>query len=160
MNQIANDQTNRMRTLFRSLLRSLFRRSGSGVGESGLASLLVVILSVTVFLSAGLAVDASRVLGSTRECDLVAAGAARVASQWFVNSQTAAGDLVLDVVAAKDAAEKTLREQGYSTFAVEVTDTTVRVKVWQDISMVMLVGWAHTRVNGSATAQLRTGIEQ
>lgn len=140
-------------------IRTLFRDGREDSGESGLASLFVIGLSLAVFLSAGLAMDGSRVLGSTRECSLVAGSAARIAAQQYAGDPTGSGEVVLDVGAAKAAAEAALIEQGFTTFRVEVTPTTVRVGVWKDIPMILLVGWAHTRVNGSATTQLRSGIE-
>lgn len=103
--------------------------------DKGSISAFVVVMTLVVIVCAGLAVDGARIIGGKVSAADHAENAARVAAQELASVHS--GDLALDPVRARAAAESYLSAHGLSG-VVTVTSERVSVTVSQSVSMTLL----------------------
>ncbi|MFA1549922.1 pilus assembly protein TadG-related protein [Actinomadura chokoriensis] len=125
-------------------------------------SVFAVIITLVVVVFFGAVVDFEQVLEARQDADTVAQEAARAgAGRVDPNRAYARGQFVVDREAAIRAARSYLRSGGYSgtvamagTRAIHVHVTTIR-----PARFLSVIGISVLRAEGTATANLTTGVE-
>jgi Flp pilus assembly protein TadG len=134
-------------------------------GETGQALAWVAVM-MPLFLSVvGLAIDGGTVFDARRELQNVADSAARAGAMQIdqgVYRQSSGATVVLDPVAAREAAAEYVSSQG-SGFSATITvgSKTVVVQVSRNVStsFLRLVGISTVHITASAPAAARYGIQ-
>lgn len=114
-------------------------RSGRRTADRGSISGFVVVITLTVLVCAGLAVDGARIVGAKVSAADHAENAARVGAQELESVRS--GELILDRAGAQGAAESYLASQGVSgTVTVTPEQITVTVSTTVDMTLLGLIG--------------------
>ena len=120
--------------------------------DGGMVTAFVVTLTMALLFAAGLAYDAGRLVDARIAAADTAAGAARAGAQHTVVD--AAGHLVLDERAAREAAAEFITDPAYRVH-VEVSAGAVTVTVTRTLGLTFLrlFGLGHKDVRAVHTAQ-------
>ncbi len=129
--------------------------------EEGQVTPMVLILTLTLLLCAGLVLDGGRILAARRQVSDVAAGAARAGAQAVsVEELRASNRQLLDPVAARRAAEAYLRQADRGgTVSVEADSVTVTVRMTTPLVVLGIAGLMERTVTGTETARTVRGVE-
>jgi hypothetical protein len=127
--------------------------------EGGIATAFVLVLSVTLLICTGLAIDGARFIGARRNASLAAGAAARSGSQWLDEPSLNKGVLELDEPKAVAEVERVLILQKYQPQPGDVKylpGGILRVKVRKEVPTVLLwvIGIPSKTVTASATSQI------
>jgi Flp pilus assembly protein TadG len=135
----------------------LRRRLAALRGERGSASISFLLVSVTLIVVIGLVVDGAGKIQANERADLVAASAARTATNSIGGDTVRVGALSLDPVKAVAAGEAYLAAAGMAG-TVSVTGEVVTVTATTSYStrFLSLIGIVELPGTGSASARLIT----
>ncbi len=136
------------------------RRRGASGRDAGNASIILVLIMPALFGVAGLVVDGGRAINARQRAADQAEQAARAAADALdVNAVRAGSPLVIDPLAARNAAERYLAASG-ATGTVAVRGGAVDVTVTAATATVFfaVIGIDQINVTGTATARPARGI--
>jgi Flp pilus assembly protein TadG len=135
----------------------LRRRLAALRGERGSASISFLLVSVTLIVVVGLVVDGAGKIQANERADLVAASAARTATNSIGGDTVRVGALTLDPVKAVAAGEAYLAAAGMAG-TVSVTGEVVTVTATTSYStrFLSLIGIVELPGTGEASARLIT----
>lgn len=144
------------------------RKPGASRGGAQSGQVIVwVAVMLPFFLSVvGLAIDGGIVFSARRELQNVADSAARAGAMQIdqgVYRDTSGATVVLDMVPAREVATEYVAGQGSgltATIAAEPQRVIVQARREVPTSFLRLVGIDTVRVNATATAGVRYGIDQ
>jgi Flp pilus assembly protein TadG len=129
--------------------------------ERGSLTAFVAVLSVGLFVLAGLVVDGGRAVVAKRQAIDVAQQAARVGADQLSVDALRSGSIVIDPAAASAAVERYLSvadEQG--TVSVRGTTVTVRIVGSAPTTILGIVGISRIGVSASASATNVHGVTE
>jgi Flp pilus assembly protein TadG len=132
----------------------------SGRGDTGNASIILVLITPALFGVAGLVVDGGRAINARQVSASQAEQAARAAADAIdINAVRAGTGIVLDPLAARNAAERYLAATGSTgTVAVGAGTVTVTVTARTQTAFLAVIGMDRISVTGTATARPARGI--
>jgi len=130
--------------------------------ERGSVSIFAVIITLVVVVFFGAVVDFEQVLEARQEANTVAQEAARAgAGQVDRNRAYTRGEFVVDRQSALRAARSYLRASGYTGTVTTAGRRTIRVRVsiTRPARFLSVIGISTLHAEGTATANLTTGVE-
>jgi len=135
----------------------LRRRQAALRGDRGSASVSFLLVSVTLIVVIGLVVDGAGKIQANERADLVAASAARTATNSIGGDTVRVGSLTLDAAKATTAGEAYLAAAGMpGTVTVNGEVVTVTVSTTYSTRFLSLIGIVELPGAGEASARLIT----
>ncbi|WP_344438010.1 pilus assembly protein TadG-related protein [Actinomadura bangladeshensis] len=131
------------------------------LGDAGSVSIFAVILTLVVVVFFGAVVDFEQKLEARQDANTVAQEAARAgAGRVDLNRAYSDGEFTVDRHAAIAAARDHLRASGYTGTVTASGARAIRVHVTitRPALFLPVIGISHLRADGTATANLTTGV--
>lgn len=128
--------------------------------EAGQVTAFVTVMAVFLIVCAGLVVDGGRLLAARRQASDLAGEAARAGAQMVsIDDLRRSNTQVLDVPAARTAAEQFLADAGVDgEVDVDGASVTVTVRLPTPMLVLGVVGMGERVVSGVETAQTVRGV--